>query len=68
MFANRTVNPSPNRTSIKEANDHLQLLHERVMELESTTQEQSEALKKKEELLQATIRDITDLKIRKYRI
>ncbi|GFQ84204.1 uncharacterized protein TNCV_3408321 [Trichonephila clavipes] len=62
MFSNRTVNPSPNRTSIKEANDHLQLLHERVMELEATTQEQSEALKKKDELLQTTIRDITDLK------
>ncbi|CAL1293509.1 unnamed protein product [Larinioides sclopetarius] len=62
MFSNRTVNPSPNRTSIKEANDHLQLLHERVVELEATTQEQSETLKKKDELLQTTIRDITDLK------
>lgn len=62
MFSNRTVNPSPNRTSIKEANDHLQLLHQRVMDLETTTREQSEALKKKDELLQTTIRDITDLK------
>lgn len=62
MFSNRTVNPSPNRTSIKEANDHLQLLHQRVMDLESTTREQSEALQKKDELLQTTIRDITDLK------
>lgn len=62
MFSNRSVNPSPNRTSIKEANDHLQLLHQRVMDLENTTREQSEALKKKDELLQTTIRDITDLK------
>lgn len=62
MFSNRTVNPSPNRTSIKEANDHLQLLHQRVMDLETTTREQTEALKKKDELLQTTIRDITDLK------
>lgn len=62
MFSNRSVNPSPNRTSIKEANDHLQLLHERVMELENTTKEQTEALKKKDEILQSTIRDITDLK------
>lgn len=62
MFSNRSINPSPNRTSIKEANDHLQLLHQRVMDLESTTREQSEALKKKDELLQTTIRDITDLK------
>lgn len=63
MFSNRgTVNPSPNRTSIKEANDHLQLLHERVMELESTTQQQSESLKEKDELLETTARDITEMK------
>ncbi|KAG8183048.1 hypothetical protein JTE90_018094 [Oedothorax gibbosus] len=64
MFSSNrgTVNPSPNRTSIKEANDHLQLLHERVMELESTTQQQSLALKDKDELLTTTVRGITELK------
>lgn len=62
MFSNRTVNPSPNRTSIKEANDHLQLLHQRVVELEKTTQEQAEALVKKDELMQATLKEITEVK------
>lgn len=64
MFSSNrgTVNPSPNRTSIKEANDHLQLLHERVMELESTTQQQTQALKEKDELLSTTVQDITELK------
>lgn len=61
MFQSK-VSPSPTRSSIKEANDHLQLLHVKVVELERTVQEQAEALIKKDETMQARIRDVGDAK------
>lgn len=61
MFQSK-VSPSPTRSSIKEANDHLQLLHVKVAELERTVQEQAEALIKKDEAMQARIRDVGDAK------
>lgn len=56
------TSPSPTRTMIKEANDHLQLLHQRVAELEGTVQEQAEALIKKDEQLQMRLREQADIK------
>ncbi|KAK8780099.1 hypothetical protein V5799_018556 [Amblyomma americanum] len=61
MFQSK-VSPSPTRSSIKEANDHLQLLHVKVAELERTVQEQAEALIKKDEAMQTRIRDVGDAK------
>ncbi|KAH6941021.1 hypothetical protein HPB50_012063 [Hyalomma asiaticum] len=61
MFQSK-VSPSPTRSSIKEANDHLQLLHVKVAELERTVQEQAEALIKKDEAMQMRIRDVGDAK------
>lgn len=61
MFQSK-VSPSPTRSSIKEANDHLQLLHVKVSELERTVQEQAEALIKKDEAMQVRIRDVGDAK------
>lgn len=55
MFAG---SPSPNKCSIKEANEHLQLLHQRVEELETTVQEQAEALIKKDDAHQTEINDL----------
>ncbi|GAB6029729.1 hypothetical protein CHUAL_005448 [Chamberlinius hualienensis] len=56
------TSPSPTRTMIKEANDHLQLLHQRVMELEKTVQEQAEALMKKDELMQQKLGELSEMK------
>ncbi|KAH8035711.1 hypothetical protein HPB51_008078 [Rhipicephalus microplus] len=61
MFQSK-VSPSPTRSSIKEANDHLQLLHVKVAELERTVQEQAEALIKKDEAMQTRLRDVGDAK------
>lgn len=61
MFSSR-ANPSPTRSSIKEANDHLQLLHQRVVELETTVQNQAEALMKKDEIMQAKLRELAEIK------
>lgn len=65
MFS--ATSPSPTRSMIKEANDHLQLLHQRVGELEKTVQEQAEALIKKDELMQTKLRDLSDMKEAKIR-
>ncbi|UYV62315.1 hypothetical protein LAZ67_2000087 [Cordylochernes scorpioides] len=61
MFSSR-VNPSPTQTSIKEANNHLQLLHNKVKELEKIVKEQAELLIKKDEVIQNQILEITNLK------
>ncbi|XP_023221808.1 uncharacterized protein LOC111623456 [Centruroides sculpturatus] len=61
MFSSR-ANPSPTRSSIKEANDHLQLLHQRVVELETTVQDQAEALIKKDEMMQSKLRELAEIK------
>lgn len=60
MFSAAT--PSPTRSMIKEANDHLQLLHQKVMELEKTVQEQAEALIKKDEYMQTKLRELMEMK------
>lgn len=56
------ASPSPTRTMIKEANDHLQLLHQKVTELEKTVREQAEALIKKDELMQTRLKELADMK------
>jgi len=53
---------SPTRSMIKEANDHLQLLHQRVQQLEQTVKEQAEAMLKKDEESHARIYEIIQSK------
>ncbi|XP_019645733.1 PREDICTED: vimentin-type intermediate filament-associated coiled-coil protein-like [Branchiostoma belcheri] len=53
---------SPTRTSIKEANEHLQQLYGRVAELEKTVQEQAESLIKKDEQMQTRLKEVTQEK------
>ena len=50
------------RTSIEEANKHLNLLHSRVNELEKTVTEQRDALIAKDEHLQSKITEISSAK------
>lgn len=50
------------RTSIDEANKHLNLLHKRVADLEKTVKEQHEALIAKDEFLQNKVMEITAAK------
>ncbi|XP_071508957.1 vimentin-type intermediate filament-associated coiled-coil protein-like [Diadema antillarum] len=48
---------SPTKSSIKEANDHLQALYQRIAELENTVKEQASALMHRDETSQANIRE-----------
>lgn len=50
------------RTSIDEANKHLNMLHKRVEELEKTVKEQHEALIAKDEFLQTKVSDVSSAK------
>ena len=50
------------RTSIEEANRHLNLLHSRVHELEQTVTSQHDALQAKDEHFQSTIAEISSAK------
>lgn len=50
------------RTSIEEANKHLNLLHKRVADLEKTVKEQHEALVAKDDFLQSKVSDISSAK------
>lgn len=56
------ISPSPTRTSIKEANDHLQLLYQKVIELEKTVKDQAEALMRKDEYMQTKLRELAEAK------
>jgi uncharacterized coiled-coil protein SlyX len=58
-----------NRTSIEEANKHLQALYSRVSELESTVQEQQSALSAKDSFIQTKIKELShqDLAIKDLR-
>uniref|UniRef100_A0A8C5LLL4 Vimentin-type intermediate filament-associated coiled-coil protein n=1 Tax=Leptobrachium leishanense TaxID=445787 RepID=A0A8C5LLL4_9ANUR len=55
---------SLSQTQIKEANAHLAALHSRVAQLEGTVREQAESLIRKDELYQATLREVADAKDR----
>ena len=55
---------SPTKSSIKEANEHLQALYQRVSELETTVKEQAESLMKRDEDAQRSIDDLTRAKDR----
>ncbi len=50
---------SPAKSSIKEANDHLQALYKRVSELESTVKEQAESLMKRDEEAQRNLQELS---------
>ncbi|XP_022087271.1 vimentin-type intermediate filament-associated coiled-coil protein-like [Acanthaster planci] len=47
-----------NRSNIKEANEHLQKLYQRVQDLESTVQEQAEAMIRKDEEAEKALREL----------
>lgn len=49
---------SPTKSSIKEANDHLQALYKRVSDLETTVKEQAESLMKRDEEAQQNIEEV----------
>lgn len=48
---------SPNKSSIREANDHLHALYQRISELENTVKEQASALMHRDELNQANVKE-----------
>lgn len=50
------------RTSIEEANKHLNMLHKRVAELEKTIEEQQDMLISKDKLLQTKVSEISSAK------
>ncbi|XP_033636284.1 vimentin-type intermediate filament-associated coiled-coil protein-like [Asterias rubens] len=47
-----------NKSNIKEANEHLQKLYQRVQDLESTVQEQAEAMMRRDEEAESTLREL----------
>ncbi|XP_077981316.1 vimentin-type intermediate filament-associated coiled-coil protein-like [Glandiceps talaboti] len=53
---------SPSRSSIREANDHLQALYKRVDDLEQTVKEQAESMIKKDEQMQTALKEVSQHK------
>ncbi|XP_070564478.1 vimentin-type intermediate filament-associated coiled-coil protein-like [Ptychodera flava] len=52
-------NFSPSRSSIREANDHLQALYKRVSDLEQTVKDQAESMIKKDEQMQTALKQVS---------
>ncbi|XP_054764428.2 uncharacterized protein LOC129271095 [Lytechinus pictus] len=53
---------SPNKSSIREANDHLQALYQRISELENTVKEQASAIMHRDEINQANVKEAVRIK------